>query len=307
MGKLWSWRRGLPPRHQSLAFAEWKFLRQFRRDDSPAIILNIEDHWPLLTLPEFSAGAPRRLVGVIHYPPELWTAPMLQALRGLRSALVLYRADIPFFERHVGAGRVAFAPHGVDLTHFAPAAAPTDAGVRLLVSGQFGRDFELLARAYPRIREHAPDCRLDLVGAHHARHEPAVRALARQPNVHVHPLLADRAVLDCYRHATLVLHPLRAAGANNALVEALACGLPVLATDVGGVRDYGGGTVFPLTPAGDDAAFAQAAITLLAQPQRRAEIARAGREFAARELSWATSARVHLDRLAQLTASAPSA
>jgi len=35
--------------------------------------------------------------------------------------------------------------------------------------------------------------------------------------------------------------PMKSSGANNAIVEALACGLTVVTTDVGGICDYGGG------------------------------------------------------------------
>ena len=41
-------------------------------------------------------------------------------------------------------------------------------------------------------------------------------------------------------------------GANNAIVESLACGLPVITTDVGGIRDYGGGTIYPVVANEDD-------------------------------------------------------
>lgn len=300
LGKLWSWINGLPPRHQSLAFAEWEFLRKWRHGGATGLIASIEDHWPLLSLRRFELGTPPGLIGVIHFPPPFWSEFMLAALRRLRSALVLYRADIPFFERHVGEGRVRFVPHGVDTSHFTPLAGLPGRELRLLVSGQFGRDFQLLGEAYPRIRASFPACTLDLIGAHHARVEPAVRRLAAMPGVAVHGLLPDGELVERYRRATLLLLPLREAGANNALVEALACGVPVLATDVGGVRDYGGGMVFPVVPPRDAEAFAHAANSLLTETERRRAIGQACRRFAEENLAWSNSARRHREAIASL-------
>jgi glycosyltransferase involved in cell wall biosynthesis len=301
LGKLWSWRKKLPARHQSLAFAEWEFLRRFQRAGTPGVILAIEDHLPLLSLPQFAGGAPRRLVGVIHFPRALWTEPMLGALARLRSALVLYRSEVEFFEQIVGRGRVKFVRHGVDLCHFSPGPERPIGPPRLLVSGQFGRDFELLAKVFPRVQARYPDCRLEIVGAHHARLEPVVRTLAAMPGVTLHEFCPDAVLLEHYRAATLMLLPLRLGGANNALVEALACGVPVIATDLGGVRDYGGGKVFPVVPPGSAVAMADEINALIADRSRRRATAMASRAFAEQHLSWTESAAEHREALRDLT------
>ena len=52
------------------------------------------------------------------------------------------------------------------------------------------------------------------------------------------PRLTDEELRDTYRNSHLTLLPLKDATANNALLEAMACGCPVLASAVGGVPDY---------------------------------------------------------------------
>lgn len=305
VGKFFSLLNGQRARHQALAFAEWEFLRRFDRTEAPSLILALEDHLPLLALSRHAGGMPKRLVGVIHYPPSLWTDEMLAVLGQLRSALILYRADIPFFERYVGRGRVAFVPHGVDVRQFTPAAVEESSSPRLLISGQFGRDFALLEQVFHRIRTEFPDVHLDVVGAHHARHQPALRRLVETAGVTVHGFVPDRELLQHYRRATLLLLPLCAAGANNALVEALACGLPIVATDTGGVRDYGGGSIFPAIPPGDVDGFVREVRMLLLHAERRRAVAAACRRFAEQQLSWSSVAVQHADALRQLIEGEP--
>jgi glycosyltransferase involved in cell wall biosynthesis len=81
------------------------------------------------------------------------------------------------------------------------------------------------------------------------------------------------------RASDLFVLPSRAEGMSNALLEAMACGIPVVATDVAGNREVVGedGTAGRLVPAEDPAALAEAVATLVASPTLRREISAAGR------------------------------
>ena len=63
-----------------------------------------------------------------------------------------------------------------------------------------------------------------------------------------------------------------------ALIEASACARPVVATDVGGVREViSDGLSGTLIPPGEIAAIADAVIELLEDPERRAQMGQTGR------------------------------
>jgi len=85
---------------------------------------------------------------------------------------------------------------------------------------------------------------------------------------------------DLYRAADLLVFASRAEGCSNAVLEAMASALPVVATDVAGNRELLGedGKAGWLAPPEDWLALAQAVATLTASPALRREIAAAARE-----------------------------
>ncbi len=82
-----------------------------------------------------------------------------------------------------------------------------------------------------------------------------------------------------YERASVVCVPSRREGYGMTAREALAYGRPVVASDVGGLRDLQDGVV--LVPSRDPSALRQALGALLANPDRRAELGSAARAYAA--------------------------
>jgi glycosyltransferase involved in cell wall biosynthesis len=81
--------------------------------------------------------------------------------------------------------------------------------------------------------------------------------------------------------ADLLVSTSRTEGAPGVFVEALLAGVPVVAHDMGGVRDVIGDDTGALVPAGDEAALARAVTELVEDPDRRARAAAAAREAGA--------------------------
>ena len=86
--------------------------------------------------------------------------------------------------------------------------------------------------------------------------------------------------------------PLIDATANNAVLEAMGCGLPVISTAISGVQEAVGETAALLLPVGDAEGLAGAVRDLAADPARRARMSRAGRRQA-EALDWAHIGRLH--------------
>ena len=91
-----------------------------------------------------------------------------------------------------------------------------------------------------------------------------------------------------------MFHPLVDGGANNALVEALACGCPVVSTAYNGVFDYGSRECVEIVPLRDIKAMILAIDDLLKAPERLRLMSEASRLFALQTLSWRICAANHV-------------
>ena len=201
---------------------------------------------------------------------------------------------------------VHMIPNGVDTAFFAPAAPPRPENPRprLLFVGRFQAQKNLLwmLEQLAEIRRGAGlSFALDLVGDGPLR--PALSARVRELNlagvVQFHGW-KDRAELRAfYQAADLVINPSLYEGMPNVVLEAMACGRPVLASRVPGndsaVVDRVTGWLFPLH---DAAGFSDCVRTLLGRPDIGVELGIRARARAEREYPWSRTAQSYLEFLA---------
>lgn len=122
---------------------------------------------------------------------------------------------------------------------------------------------DLLLQIFARVREFAPGARLVRVGgAFTAAQAAEAHALGLTGGVTVMPHLSQSELAGVYRGAALLLLPSDSEGFGLPVVEAMACGTPVLATDLAVLREVGGPAA-EYAPAGDAAAWAGAIRRLL--------------------------------------------
>jgi glycosyltransferase involved in cell wall biosynthesis len=153
--------------------------------------------------------------------------------------------------------RPAFVPAGGDYVLFAGALAPH-------------KGLDVLLTAWRR----DPPAPLVLAGPCRAGDEPRLPRLVRWAGAAPH----DQ-VMAAFAHASVAVVPsVWPEPMATVVVEAMAAGAPVVASDIGGMPDMvSDGVDGVLVPAGDPAALRRAVADLLADPARRAALSAAGR------------------------------
>lgn len=193
------------------------------------------------------------------------------------------------------ADKLVVIPNGVDLTRF-PAAAPidpsslgVDRGRRIVAYvGRLDRQKGVgwLVASAPLWLKRLPDCDLVLVGAGPDR-EPLERQIRRQGaggRIHLAGWRPD--VAEILAATELLVLPSRWEGMPNVVLEAMASRLPVVASDVEGVRELLGPAARDQTVRyGDSESLAEKILALLSDDDLAPEMGRRNRERAEQQFN----------------------
>lgn len=212
----------------------------------------------------------------------------------VRDSIAEYIGDIPGID---------VIPNGVDGSVYRPNQASARDDDRILYVGviNFNKGIDILLEAMPEILRRRPNARVELVGGGFYRD---TRRQQEELKVHASALgLGDRFAFVGHQpphevarrmaeSAVLVL-PSRAESFGSVLIEALACGTPVVATRCGGPEDIVDDSVGELVPKEDSAALADALVRVM---ERRDEYApQTLRDEALRRFGWDVVVRRTLD------------
>jgi glycosyltransferase involved in cell wall biosynthesis len=199
---------------------------------------------------------------------------------------------------------------------------------RVLFVGRISpeKGLHLLIEAFKRIAPRHPDLILQIVGPHHPTPPQYLVNLSAETNVadlhsfyhgnyltylqqNIPGMLASRIEFSgpiaysqlpqCYQNADILVNPSLSESFGMSLIEAMACGCPVIASRVGGmpqiIQDKSCGL---LVPPGDTASLATAMDWLLTHHQARQKMAIMARRRAKLRFGWDEVHR-QLDRLYQ--------
>jgi glycosyltransferase involved in cell wall biosynthesis len=228
------------------------------------------------------------------------------AFRGSRAIVVNSHDVANYIVRHYRAprDRIRVVYNGIDIERFRPGPLAREAGPIVTVGRLVGqKNHDLFLRAAAALAQQGTAVRFAIAGDGPLRAtlETTARRLGIGEQVE---FLGERSDIEnVLRGASQFWLTSRWEGMPNVVLEAMASGVPVLATDVGGVRELirDGVDGFVLPP--DDAvAFARHAHALLADPARLnafKSAARAGAESFATPRMVAALARLYEEVLNQ--------
>ena len=232
---------------------------------------------------------------------RVYRASTRQAIRSAAALVAPSEAARRDIRRFYGAELPAEAvlPHGVGGQFFSLRGRPRPAGLRLpdryilhVGSQRPHKNQRVLVEAMAALRAGHPGLGLVLVGQPDPRCPDEtgklVRALGLSDLVYRHTRVTDEALLELYANADVFAYPSLAEGFGMPVLEAMAAGLPVVASDAEAVQEVAAGAAL-IVPARATAAWVQALDRVLTDPQLGQDLRERGQAVAARH-TWARSA-----------------
>lgn len=240
-----------------------------------------------------------RLVGTVHHPlaHQTWLFPNHDHFRAFDHLVTMDRASVAWWESITGRANVTWLPHGVDIDYYCPSrVANSDQRFRVVFAGTHERDFGALEATVGRAALLAPQVHFDLVGTN-----PVLASIAQR---FVNATCWQRLTDDDYRRilqrAEVLFLPLVASTTCNVVLEALACGTPVITTR-GGIEDYLDEDSAVVVALGDMEALVHALLVQAGAAEGR-RLCRLSARRRAEAFSWQRVAEMHVALYARLAA-----
>jgi len=264
-------------------FALW---RAAARSDVFHVMANSGWAWHLFSAPAIWIARARAVPVVVNYRGGEAASFLQRSAAVVRwSMRHVARLAVPsaFLEQIFGRHGMpaVIVPNVIDLAHF----HPQDAGERAARHIVVARNLETIydnataLRALAQVRRRCPDAHMTIAGSgpEAARLRALVAELGLMDCVHFSGRLDRDAMAALYREADVGLNPSLVDNMPNSLLEAMASGVPVVSTNVGGVPFIVQDRVSALlVAAGDPDAMADALITVLEDRSLRRRLAAAG-------------------------------
>jgi glycosyltransferase involved in cell wall biosynthesis len=193
-------------------------------------------------------------------------------------------------------GRTVVFPWGVDLDHFSPLPAEKGSGIILFCNRSWEPNYgvDVLARAFVKVAQHRDDVGLLLLsgGSQGALIRQILSSGGVLERVTFAGQIGQRDLPRFYRMADVYISSSHVDGSSVSLMEALACGLPCLVSDIPANKEW----VFEgqngwLFPDGDADFLAKKILAVISQPGELVRTGSAARQVAEQRANWQVNFR----------------
>lgn len=177
-----------------------------------------------------------KIVVTYHHPPEKYDRiiPNKDHLKKIDAVIVLCSQQIDYFNRWVEREKIHLILHGIDINYFHPIKIDKKTAERYcLFVGVHLRNFGVLEEVISKV-----NCINNNIHFTIVTDKEYFNKLSGLKNTRLLEKISEVELLKLYRESDVLLLPIIGCTANNTVLEAMACGLPIITNNVGGVKDY---------------------------------------------------------------------
>jgi len=245
------------------------------------------------------------IVTTFHHPDEIWRLQdllhrpfhrILESTAYARSTLLVTPSEASAraveAQHEISRERIRVAYWGVNVTKFRPGSRGHRPELAILYVGhhELRKGIGCLLDAVARLSREGIPVRLTTVGGGHQLAD--LKRMARELGIADRvtflgylPDPTDEKLPELYSQSDVFVFPSLMEGFGFVIVEAMACGVPVVASDVSAIPEVIGDAGLLFEP-GNPVALARVLRSLAEDPGKREELARKGRERVAALFTW---------------------
>jgi len=216
----------------------------------------------------FRPGGKNKLFVTYHFPPMKYSQYFAKPpnLKRVNAIIVVGSNQADYFTRWIPKEKILFIPHGIDTEYYTPG----ENGIRnnrILFVGTHLRDFDVLKRVIERIEKLSSNLFFTIV-----TFKENWKIFQGLRKIELVDDVTEEQLLRYYQSHALLFLPLVDGTANNTLLEGAACGVPIITSDVGAVRDYLDDKSAIILPSGKTEVIVSTIIDLLNDRNKRSEL-----------------------------------
>ncbi len=223
--------------------AEAEFIEKLHKGNYDlAYVGYVENNFGLLANKKIRALVKCPLVGSVHQPMSWWVQRGdLELVNTLDHMIVLTEFEKRRWGKHFK-GKITCVPHGVDTDFYKPDETRIPKSASVIFVGLWLRDIEALARVARIVAKKKPDITFKLVIPLKSRKNYTFQKwffeLGKLESVEWYSGISDDELLKMYQASSLTFLPMMDCTANNAVLESMACGKPIVSTSNQGLSTY---------------------------------------------------------------------
>ena len=153
-----------------------------------------------------------------------------------------------------------------------------------------------LINALPSVLQDFPECTLSVIGRAKANGETKkqIKRLGLESEISFHSELSEQDIVELYSSSEIAVIPSLYEGFGFGAGEAMACGIPLISTHSGGLKEVVGEAAIKVKSR-DSEALSLAIKDLFSNSDKRAYYKRVGRERMEKEFQWLNTAKKYIE------------